>query len=79
MPTRKSLVRSEAGVRLERIEHLSARGKVEHETYRLSTLRANPPRQLPDERSAQDAFDLEVIASLIDPVVLRLVDKGWRH
>ena len=78
MPTRKSLVRSEAGVRLERIEHLSARGVV-RETYRLSTLRPSPPRQLADERTAQDAFDLEVVASLSDPVVMQLVDKGWRH
>ena len=71
-------MRSEAGVRLERIEHLSARG-TEHETYRLSTLRPDPPRLLADERAAQDAFDLEVVASLSDPVVMRLVDKGWRH
>ena len=78
MPTRKTLVRSEAGVRLERIEQLSARGKVEQQMFRLSTLRPSPPRQLADERSAQDAFDLEVIASLSDPVVMRLVDQGWR-
>ena len=77
MVNRKTLMRSQAGVRLERIEQLSARGRVEGESFKVSTLRPSPPRLLADEAAAQDAFDLEVIASLSDPIVMKLVDGGW--
>ena len=72
MVVRKTLVKSEAGVRLERIERLSAQGRVLQETFRLSTLRPAPPRLLACAEAAENAFDVEVIASLCDPVVSRL-------
>lgn len=72
MPIRKTLLKAKAGVRLERIENLSARGKLLTQHYVLRTLRPNQPRVLSDETAAENAFDLEVIASLMDPVVARL-------
>lgn len=75
MPTRKTLIKSEAGVRLERIEQLSERGRVQQQHFRLCTLRPNPPRLLADENAALDAFDLEVIASLSDPVAAKAAER----
>lgn len=73
MTTRKTLLKSSVGVRLERVEHLSAQGKVEAQHYVLKTMRPNQPRVLADATEAEDAFDLEVIASLADPVVSRII------
>lgn len=75
MSTRKTLVRSEAGVRLERIEQLSARGKQQSQ-FRLSGRRLRSPRWIENEREALDAFDLEVIATLSDPALQRLEADG---
>ncbi len=71
MATRKTLVQSKAGVRRERIEQLSAQGRVVQARFRLSTLRRNLRRLLVDDKEALDAFDVEVIASLSGPVVSR--------
>lgn len=73
MPIRKTLLKSTHGVRLERVESLSAQGKVQAQHYVLKTMRPNQPRVLADPAAAEDAFDLEVIASLADPVVLRML------
>ncbi len=71
MPVRKTLVCANLGVRLERIEVLSARGKVRTQHYLLQTLRCPQPRLLMDTVTAEEAFDLEVLAALSDPEVLR--------
>lgn len=76
MPPRKTLIKAQAGVRLQRIEELSARQKVLSQTYRLSTYREVQPRTFGDERDAEDAFDLEVVASLNDPVVVEMQRRG---
>jgi hypothetical protein len=75
MATRKTLVRSRAGVRLQHIEHL-ARQQVVHSSWRLSTLRQNQPRSFADEMEAEDAFDIEVIASLTDPLIMDMQRRG---
>jgi len=75
MATRKTLIRSRAGVRLQRIEHL-ARQQGGQSFWRLSTLRQTPPRAFADEMEAEDAFDMEVIASLTDPVIMNLQRRG---
>jgi len=76
MGTRKTLIKSSAGVRLQRIEQLSGQQKVIQRSYRLSTLRANQPRTFADEKEAENAFDLEVIASLTDPVIVEMQRRG---
>lgn len=76
MATRKTLVRSRAGVKLQRIEHLTAQQKVVQASWRLSTMRQNQPRAFADERAAEEAFDLEVIASLTDPVIVDMQRRG---
>ncbi|WP_184279040.1 hypothetical protein [Brevundimonas vesicularis] len=75
MTTRKTLIRSRAGVRLQRIEHL-ARQQVVQSSWRLSTLRQNQPRSFADETEAEDAFDMEVIASLTDPIIMDMQRRG---
>lgn len=75
MATRKTLIRSRAGVRLQRIEHL-ARQQVVQSSWRLSTLRQNQPRSFADETEAEDAFDMEVIASLTDPIIIDMQRRG---
>ncbi|KQY96394.1 hypothetical protein [Brevundimonas sp. Root1423] len=75
MPIRKTLVQSKAGVRLERVETLSAQGKLQSQHYVLKTYRPNQPRVLAEERAALDAFDLEVIASLADPIACRMAGE----
>ena len=78
MPTRRTLIKASTGVRLERVETLSARGRVQRAYFTLRTLRPNPPRIIAEEAAALDAFDLEVIASLSDPVVSKLADQRRR-
>ncbi|WBT04785.1 hypothetical protein PFY01_08940 [Brevundimonas vesicularis] len=75
MATRKTLIKSRAGVRLQRIERL-ARQQVMQSSWRLSTLRQNQPRTFADEIEAEDAFDLEVIASLTDPIIMDMQRRG---
>ena len=76
MPTKKTLLKSESGVRLELVEQLNRNQAVERREYRLRTLRLGPPRLFADEREAEDAFDLELIASLNDPVVQQMARRG---
>lgn len=76
MPTRKTTIKAQSGVRLELIEQLSRNQAVERREYRLRTLRLGQPRLFGDERAAEDAFDLEVIACLTDPVVQEMVRRG---
>lgn len=71
----KKLVRAQAGVRLERIEHLAARQKRET-FFRLTTHRNTPERLIFDEVEAQRAFAREVAASLEDDVVKGLIKNG---
>lgn len=71
----KKLVRAQAGVKLERIEHLSARQKRET-FFRLTTHRKTPERLIFDEAEAQRAFAREVAASLEDDVVKGLIKQG---
>ena len=75
MATRKTLIKSRAGVRLQRIEHL-ARQQVVQSSWRLSTMRQNQPRTFADETEAEDAFDIEVIASLTDPIIIDMQRRG---
>lgn len=72
MPIRKTELKATAGVKLVQVEIVTASGKVTETHYRLSTLRPNQPRVIADAQEAEDAFDLEVVASLMDPVVQRL-------
>lgn len=76
MGTRKTLVKSQAGVKLQRIERLAGQQKVVQSSWRLFTLRANAPRTFADEVEAEDAFDMEVIASLTDPIIIAMQRRG---
>lgn len=75
MVTRKTLIKSRAGVRLQHIEHL-ARQQVVQSFWRLSILRQNQPRSFADGTEAEDAFDMEVIASLTDPIIMDMQRRG---
>ncbi|WP_295165486.1 hypothetical protein [uncultured Brevundimonas sp.] len=39
-------------------------------------MRKNQPRTFADEAEAEDAFDMEVIASLTDPVIIDMQQRG---
>lgn len=75
MATRKTLIKSRAGVRLQRIEHL-ARQQIVKSSWRLSTMRQNQPRSFADEMEAEDAYDMEVVASLNDPIIIDMQRRG---
>ena len=75
MATRKTLIKSRAGVRLHRIEHL-ARQQVVQSSWRLSSLCQNQPRSFADETEAEDAFDMEVVAALSDPIIIDMQRRG---
>lgn len=76
MGTRKTLIKSQAGVKLQRIEHLADQQKVVQSSWQLSTMRSNQPRSFADEAEADDAFDIEVIASLTDPIIVDMQRRG---
>lgn len=76
MATRNTLLRSEAGVRLELLEKLNAQGEVMLAEYRLRSLRPGRPRLLGDMVEAEDAYDLEVVGSLMDPIVQDMIRRG---
>lgn len=76
MGTRKTIIKSQAGVKLQRIEHLAGQQKVVQSSWRLSTLRSNQARSFADEAAAEDAFDIEVIASLTDPIIIDMQRRG---
>ena len=75
MAIRKTDLKTEAGVKLTLVEEVTPMGTVRSQHYRLTTLRPTQPRVLADQAAAEDAFDLEVIASLIDPVVQQMITR----
>lgn len=77
MPIKSTPLREASGVKLIQVDEVTPNGqRVKATHYRLSTLRPNQPRVLADRAAADDAFDLEVIASLADPTVQRLITPG---
>jgi hypothetical protein len=44
--------------------------------YRLTTLRPNPPRMFANKEEVLAAFEREVAASKLDPVVVEIVRRG---
>jgi len=78
MASTRKLLREEAGVKLFEIGEPKSYGRSSGSHYRISTLRRNQPRVLANLAEAQDAFDLEVIASLMDPVVQQMI-SGTEH
>ena len=76
MAIRKTLLKAEAGVKLVRVEELSASQRLVATHYRLSTLRPAQPRVLADEGLARSAFAAEVKASRADPNAMRLTAAG---
>lgn len=77
MAIRKTTIRTQAGVKLITVDEVGRNDLVTSRTYRLSTLRQAQPRIMADRNAADEAFDLEVISSLADPTVQRLVSAGW--
>ena len=75
MPIKKTDLKAEAGVKLTLVEEITPQGVVRSQHYRLTTLRPTQPRVLAIQAAAEDAFDLEVVASLMDPVVQRLIER----
>lgn len=73
MASFKKLLREEAGVKLFEVGERKSYGRANGCHYRISTMRQNQPRVLADLTEAEDAFDLEVIASLLDPIVQKLI------
>lgn len=76
MPIKKTDLKAEAGVKLTLVEEVTPMGTVRSQHYRLTTLRPAQPRVLAHRDLAEDAFDLEVVASLMDPVVQRLIERS---
>lgn len=76
MAVRTTLLKSAVGVKLTRIEELSASQKVRATHYRLTTLRPDQPRILADPNAAELAFTAEVAASRKDPTAVRLAAAG---
>ena len=76
MAVRHTLLKSQAGVRLELLERIGAHGAVLKAEYRLRSLRPMRLPRLMDRAAAEDAYDLEVIGSLMDPVVQDMVKRG---
>lgn len=76
MAIRRTLLKSDAGVKLLQVETVSPRQAVTDTHYRLSTLRKNQPRMLADRSLALDAFETEVAASRKDPTAMRLAEAG---
>lgn len=75
MPIKRTDLKAEAGVKLTLVEEVTPQGVVRGRHYRLTTLRPTQPRVLAIRAAAEDAFDLEVVASLMDPVVQRLIER----
>ena len=75
MPIKRTDLKTEAGVKLTLVEEVTPQGVIRNQHYRLTTLRPTQPRVLAIRAAAEDAFDLEVVASLMDPVVQRLIER----
>ena len=74
---RKTLIKSEMGVRLERIEDLAAQQKAASVRYRLITYRPPQPRTFAEKVAAETAYAEEVRLSREDPIVQGLVERGF--
>ena len=75
MASTRKLLREEAGVKLFEVGEPKSCGRANGCHYRISTMRQNQPRVLADLTEAEDTFDLEVIASLLDPVVQQMMSR----
>ena len=75
MASTRKLLREEAGVKLFEVGEPKSYGRANGCHYRISTMRQNQPRVLADLTEAEDAFDLEVFASLIYPVVQQMITR----
>ena len=75
MASARKLLREEAGVKLFEVGEPKSYGRANGCHYRISTMRKNQPRVLADLAEAEDAFDLEVIASLKDPIVQQMMSR----
>lgn len=71
----KTLIKSEAGVRLERIEEM-AKGQKARTLFKISTYRPPQPRFIADKDEAEEAFAREVTASMKDPVIVSMIERG---
>ena len=76
MGVRHTLLKSQAGVRLELLERIGAHGAVLKAEYRLRSLRSVRLGRLTDRAAAEDAYDLEVVGCLMDPVVQDMIQRG---
>lgn len=76
MAVRNTLLKSQAGVRLELLERIGAHGAVLKAEYRLRSLRPVRLGRLTDRAAAEDAYDLEVVGCLMDPVVQDMIQRG---
>ena len=76
MAVRNTLLKSQAGVRLELLERINAPGAVLKAEYRLRSLRPVRVPRLTDLEAAEDAYDLEVVGCLMDPVVQDMIQRG---
>lgn len=68
----KTLIRSEAGVRL--VEERDVHDGVS--VFRLFTHRTTTPRLMSDRDESLAAFEHEVAIALKDPVVINLIQRG---
>lgn len=64
MDTRTTLISTWAGVGLELVEEFSPDGEVCRERFKITTARPILPWQVVEAKDAEEAFYLEVMASL---------------
>jgi hypothetical protein len=75
MAIRKTDLKADCGVKLTLVEDVTPLGTVKGQYYRLTTLRPNQPRVIAEKDRAEEAFDLEVIASLSDPIIQKMITR----
>lgn len=63
MGTRKTVIKPQAGAKLQRIERLADQRSGAQSSWRLITPRADQPRAFADEAAVQDAIAIDVIAA----------------
>lgn len=78
MASTRKLLLEEAGVRLFEVEEPKSFGRANGFPYRIATVRTGQPRVLADRPEAENASELEVMASLVDPVVQKVTNSP-RH
>jgi hypothetical protein len=74
MPIRNVVIHAQAGVGLVRTE--KAEKRQASVSFRLTTHRSVSPKFILDEAEAERAYAQELAASLEDPIVLGLIEKG---